>query len=173
MGGLRDSTKTMWKPKTMAALALVAALLLAGCGEGFARPPLGTPLPDPVPGDPWYGLEGNVLISDRDFFLSQDGVIDQIWIGFNRANEFQLFLDLHAKHGDVTGFSIGGRVIADGTAPLDFYFDPNTTVAAEVFAGATNTTLDQMKLDPAQFALNEPGLWNVPAVVEKVIDLIP
>ncbi len=173
MEGLRGSTLTMRKPKSIAALALAGALLLTGCGEGFARPPLGTPLPDPVPGDPWYGLEGNVLISDRDFFLSQDGVIDQIWIGFDRATEFQLFLDLHAKHGDNTGFNIGGRVIADVTAPLGFYFAPFTTVAAEIIPVGSDTTLDQMKLDPAQFALNEPGLWNVPAVVEKVIDLIP
>ena len=158
---------------SMMALTALAALLLAGCGDGFGRPPLGPLLPDPVPGDPWYGLEGNVLISDREFFLNRDGVPDQIWIGFNRAVEFQAFLALHAKHGDKLGFNIGGRVIADVTAPLGFYFDPNTTLAAEVFAEASNTTLDQMKLDPAQFALNVPGLWNVPAVVEKVIDLTP
>ena len=164
----------MLKLNTKAVLLLLGALFLAGCGELLNRPPLVGPLlPDPVAGDPWFGLVGNVLISDRDFSVNRDGAIDQIWIGFNRADQFATFLALRTKHGDKLKFNIGGRVVADVTAPLGFYFDPNTTLAAEVFAEATMTTLDQMKLDPAQFALNEPGLWNVPAVVEKVIDLTP
>ncbi len=141
---------------------LVAALLvslLVGCA--------GADSPDaPLPSDPRFGTAGNVLISDRG--RSNDLVIDRIWIGFHSQQEFQNFLALNQRFPR-GGFWIGGKVVARANLPLGFYFDPNTTGAAEVTIEAIQTTLDQIKADPNEFAKNIPGRWVVSATVERIV----
>src|SRR2546430_2630122 len=88
--------------------------------------PPGTP-PAPARCDPWNGTVCNVLISDRG--VDQDGVIDNLWIGFNFSQNWQNFLTLgqQAHLG-----CIGGQVVVDAKNPLGFYLDPNSAVGAEV-----------------------------------------
>ncbi len=133
--------------------------LLVGCAGEES-------LDSPLPGDPRFGTAGNVLISDRS--RSNDPVIDRIWIGFHSQQAFQEFLGLNQKFPG-GGFWIGGKVVAQPSLPLGFYFDPDTTEAAEVTIEAIQTTLDQMKANPNEFAKNVPGRWVVPASVERIV----
>jgi hypothetical protein len=141
-------------------LLAISSLLLLGCASGSIPAPPGAP-PSPVPSDPWYGTVGNVLISDRG--VDQDGVIDYLWIGFNSSQNWQNFSTLH-QQGHL-GW-IGGRVVVDAKNPLGFYFDPNTTVGAEVTAETFQTGLDAIKKNPAQFANGQN--WYVTPSIEKI-----
>ncbi len=46
---------------------------------------------------------------------------------------------------------------------LGFYFDPQTTYAAEVTIEAIQTTVDQIRANPVEFAKNPLGSWVIPA----------
>ena len=63
---------------------------------------------------------------------------------------------------------IGGRVVVDAENPLGFYFDPNTTVAAEITAEGEQTSLGAIKQNPTYFA-GFSWNWYVPAVTERVL----
>jgi|SRR2546422_3151909 len=150
-----------------AGLRLVATVLVAlttlelwGCAGGSMALPPGAP-PAPAPSDPWNGTVGNVLISDRG--ADQDGIIDYLWIGFNSSQNWQDFLTLR-QQGHL-GW-IGGQVVVDAKNPLGFYFDPNTTVGAEITAEGLQTALDFIKKNPAQFANGQ--YWYVPPSIEKI-----
>lgn len=139
-------------------LLALSALLLWGCAGDSSAPP-GAP-PNPVPSDSWYGTAGNVLISDRG--APGNGTIDYLWVGFNSSKNWQDFLTLRSQ-GHL-GW-IGGRVVVDASNPLGFYFDPNTTLGAEVTAEGLQTSLGAIKNDPSYYA---GGYWYVPPIIEKI-----
>lgn len=140
---------------------LVAMMVMcAGCGDGGntgGEPPL------PGRNDPAFGTVGNVLISDRLFNI--DGVSDELWIGFNRQQDWDRFVALNQE---MESHWIGGHLIADPHHHLGFYFDPNTTSAAEVTAETQQTIIDALKRNPQFFAEELPG-WDIPAIVEKIV----
>ncbi len=141
---------------TASLFALLLTILLS-CAEGSLPP---SAPPAPTPSDPWFGTAGNVLISDRG--LDSDGILDQIWIGFNSASNWQDFLALHQQHPN--GGWIGGVVVVEPRNPLGFYFDPNTVKAAEITAEMIQTSLDAIKKNPAHFA---NARWVVVPVTEQ------
>ena len=102
-----------------AGLRLLATVLLVfstsalwGCATGSMVLPPGTP-PAPARCDPWNGTVCNVLISDRG--VDQDGVIDNLWIGFNFSQNWQNFLTLGQQAH--LGW-IGGQVVVDAKNPI-------------------------------------------------------
>jgi hypothetical protein len=148
---------------TLLGLGLV---VLLGCGGGALPPniPPGAP-PVPTPSDPWYGTAGNVLISDRG--SDSDGILDFLWIGFNSPTKWQAFLVLHQQSPNA-GW-ICGRVVVDPKNPPGFYFDPETTGAAEATVEAIQTTLDFIKANPSSFAESGYG-WCVTPITESIRD---
>jgi hypothetical protein len=147
-------------------LRIVLVVVAAACGGDSGRHMGGSEIPPiPVAGDPDFGAVGHVLISDRGF--SVDGVLDQIWIGFDDQDEWETFLELHARLSN--GARVGGRLVADASAPLGFYFDPKTTRGAEVVAEGLEATLDFLKADPIGAEDTPFGAWFVPAVVEQIV----
>ncbi len=50
---------------------------------------------------------------------------------------------------------------------VGFYFDPRTTYVAEVTVEAIQTTIDQIKANPDEFATNSLGSWVIPAHVVR------
>lgn len=107
-----------------------------------------------------------MLISDR--FFDIDGMPDEVWIGFSRQQEWDDFLKLNelATREDFIPH-IGGEFVADTDHHLGFYFDPNSTSAAEVTLTDEQTVIDVLKRDP-QGAAQAPG-WFIPAVVERIV----
>ena len=156
---------TIKTPGLLAALAVALLSMLMGCGAAKSPPPSISPPPPPTSADAWFGTAGNVLISDRGF--DNDGKIDFIWVGFNSQTAWQNFLALHQNIPAPGGFWIGGIVVATSANAVGFYFDPNSTSSAEITAEVIQTSLDQIKSNPAQFAKNVPGRWVILAVVEQ------
>jgi hypothetical protein len=121
----------------------------------------------PPPGDPARGRAGNVLITDGP--LDIDGVHDEIWIGFNRQRwaDFLAFRERSLEDG--SGGRIGGHLVADPNHHLGFYFDPDTTSAAENSAETNQTAIDLLKRDPAQAEQLQSGGWLVPAIIVRIV----
>ena len=137
---------------------LLMSILASDCGGGASDVP--------PPNVPWAGSVGSVLIGEGN--LDSDHVPDHLWIGFNDAGSWQHFMDLHSAHTD---HMIGGRVVVSAQSSTGFYFDPTTTVAAEIVAEGASTTLDFIKADPVTFAnkgVGNPPLWYVPVFVEQI-----
>ncbi len=59
---------------------VMVLLLLVSCRVEFSTEP------KPNPADPWFGLEGNVLISDLGH--SADPFTDELWVGFDRPADW-------------------------------------------------------------------------------------
>ena len=122
----------------------------------------------PLPKGPGTGSAGSVLIGEGN--ADADHVTDTLWVGFNHAPSWQQLQDLRSKHGDNGTLWIGGSVVVDSSAPLGFYFNPDTTVGGEVTAEGAQTTLDFIKADPATFAhtgFGNPIIWYVPAFIQQ------
>jgi hypothetical protein len=141
-------------------------LVTLGCGSDHAGRTSDADIPAiPSAGDPAFGRVGHVLISDRG--ISQDAILDQIWIGFNDREAWEIFLALHERRGNA--HYIGGRLVADASQPLGFYFDPDTTQGAEFVAEGLQAGLDFLKADPTGAEETRFGAWFVPAIVEQVV----
>jgi hypothetical protein len=142
-------------------------LVCAACGDGGGGGTSGA-LALPTRDDPAFGSVGNVLISDR--LADIDGVRDEVWIGFNRQQQWDDFIALNQR-APQEGFipQIGGRLVADTDHHLGFYFDPDTTQAGEVTATGEQTILDALKRDPQGAAQTPFFGWFVPASVEQIV----
>lgn len=158
---MRTRVRSMYRP-----IVVVPLVLLIGCGVGSrtASPPsqvllpVGAP-PVPVPGDPWFGSEGNVLISDRQFNRPEG--ISYLWIGFNSREEWQKFLLLNQNFPN-QGF-IGGHVVVEPRNAAGFYFDPDTTLSAEAILDIFGTALVFIKQDPAFYAQFPDRFFVIPS----------
>jgi hypothetical protein len=160
----RDGTKPRRLAVT-AAVTLVLVLLVA-CGDDHAPSDRdGTPH-IPSQGDPAFGVRGNVLISDLP--ASKDASVDRVWVGFN--SQMALGVLVRLAEESPLGIWIGGRVIADLSHPLGFYFDPSTTVVGANEVGEQlRTSLDSIKADPKAAEESQPGRWMVRAAVEQIV----
>jgi hypothetical protein len=107
-----------------------------------------------------------VLVSDCGH--DTDGIIDYLWIGFNSNDNWQGFLNLNALY-PAEGFWICGQVMVLSSQPLGFYFNPDTTDAAEITIETIQTTIDQIKSDPARYAEGPITTWCIPATVEQIL----
>jgi hypothetical protein len=107
-----------------------------------------------------------VLVSDCGY--DSDGIIDYLWIGFDSNDKWQGFLNLNAQY-PAEGYWICGQVMVLSSQPLSFYFNPNTTSAAEITVEAIQTTIDQIKSDPAKYAEGPITTWCIPAKVEQTL----
>ena len=146
-------------------IALAAALI--GCGEGGASGDASSS-GEPQPGDPRFGSAGNVLV--RDPIRNADGSVDELWIGFNDEAKWQGLVGLADRLGEGSAPYVSGRVLVDEALPLAFYFDPNTTDAAEIVAEGRQTSIHAIKTNPAEFAANEPvGHWAVAGLIERLV----
>lgn len=145
-------------------LLAVLVILLSGCSDGHLKQtPPGVP-PPPTAADPWFGTAGNVLISDRNF--NKDGILDYLWIGFNSTTAWQNFQN-EVQQFPQGGFMIGGVVVPSSRTAVNFYFDPNTTITAEISIPEISTLLDGLKVDPTvtpQFSKT----WMIPVTIEQV-----
>ena len=148
-------------------LAFAVALFACGGGGGGGDSSDTSTPRLPVQGDPEFGSAGQVLGSDRG--RSNDEVVDQLWVGFNRHEQWNSYLQLKARleAEGVVPF-VGGRVVADPNHPLGFYFDPDTTAAAEVTSETVQITLEGLRNDPeGSAAAGHP--WFVGLVAERVV----
>jgi hypothetical protein len=110
-------------------------------------------------------VAGNVLGSDCGSDI--DGVIDYMWVGFNSNTNWQEFLNLYAKN---VGCWICGQVVVLPSQPLGFYFNPDTTAAAEVTIETDETSIDLIKRNPAYYA---GGQWCVGIKIEQTLASSP
>jgi hypothetical protein len=154
------SPQSCWWRASLLCFFILAA---SACGDAHTRAADGEPAL-PSRDDPAFGTAGNVLISDG--LLDFDGIRDELWIGFDRPDEWAAFLALHDRMPD-SGW-IGGRVVADDAHALGFYFDPATTSSAEVTAEGLQTALDGLKRAPSA-AAEAPHNWYVASIVEKIV----
>jgi hypothetical protein len=149
----------------LAAIVGCVVVLTGGCGDGGSGGGNAPRLP--AVGDPQRGTAGNVLVSDRG--RSVDEVLDQLWLGFSRPEEWSHYIeerDRLAAEGTVP--FVGGTVIADSKRPLGFYFDPATTSAAEVTAETFQTSLEALRSAPEAVAA-AGHRWFVPLVEERAV----
>ena len=117
------------------------------------------------PRHPTPGMERPVMFSFPTGSRPGGGTVHFLWIGFNSPTAWHGFLSLHSSMPN-TGW-IGGRVVADSATPLGFYFDPDTTVAAEITAEGLQTTLIDIGGNPYRYAGS--GLsWYVVPVTETI-----
>jgi hypothetical protein len=155
--------------------------LLSSCGGGQSTQPPNIPSPcsypvppdNPTSGDPWYGVAGNVLVSDCGY--DHDDIIDYLWIGFSSNTKWEGFLNLNARC-PAGGYFICGQVMALPSQPLGFYFNPDTTGTAEVTIPESVTSIDAIKSDPAKYAEGPRpfGLaWCISAKVERNLAFSP
>jgi hypothetical protein len=87
-----------------------------------------------------------------------------MWIGFSRQEIWDGFA-VETKHTMAAGggdiLQIGGKLVADPSHHLGFYFDPGTTEVAEVTIIEAQTSLDILKRNPEE-AARSPFLWFIP-----------
>ena len=70
---------------------------------------------------------------------------------------------------DGGGGWIGGHLVADPNHHLGFYFDPDTTSAAESSAETNQTGIDLLKRDPALAEQSQSGGWLVSAIIVRIV----
>ncbi len=150
---------------------LLLVMACAACGDGGSGGGSGGAGGNPAlprRDDPAFGSVGNVLISDR--FFDIDGMPDEVWIGFSRQEQWDDFLALNER-ATQGGFlpQIGGHLVADTDHHLGFYFDPNSTAAAEAVLVDEQTVIDVLKSDPQRAAQTSFPVWVIPASVEKIV----
>jgi hypothetical protein len=150
---------------------LLLVMVCAACGDGGSGGGSDSTGDDPAlprRDDPAFGSVGNVLISDR--FFDIDAMRDAVWIGFNRQQQWDGFIAVNQR-APQEGFlpQIGGRLIADASHHLGFYFDPDSTGAAEAVLTDEQTVIDVLKRDPQGAAQTPFFGWFIPASVEKIV----
>ena len=146
-------------------ITVFTSVLLLSCGGGPTTQPCPYTEGPPVPtsADPWYGVAGNVLVSDCGY--DTDGIIDYLWVGFSSNTNWQELLNMNTLH-PAGGFAICGQVVVLPSQPLGFYFNPDAMGAGDAIVQEAGTSIDQIKSNPAKFA---GGPWCVQVKVEQVV----
>ena len=126
--------------------------------------------PAPLPGDPRYGLAGQVFIEDScKSWYSEDEQLDCLWIGVDdptimdqiQANKFTAGMKV-----------IAGKIKADPTQIHGFYLDPSTISYLKGDYFDIVTSIDQVESDPAYY---EPGgaggkpEWGLPLDIRAIV----
>ncbi len=144
----------------LAVLAVMMAGLLAlalGCGSSSVS----IALDPPQPGDPAHGATAQVLITNYGL---------EIWVGVDSAATVEKL-----RSNEQTGKQewLIAAVVPESGHRFGFYFAPGDVDSQEVTIEAMQTTLSQIRADPAYFAAGGGG--NLPkwAVGAEVLAIDP
>jgi len=129
--------------------------------------------PAPLPGDPRYGLAGQVLIEDAcTSMFSEDHKLDCLWIGLDDPVVWDKILASNAT-GVGPVIVIAGEILADPSQSHGFYLVPSTI--SSYLRGIYDdnlTSIDQVESDPGYY---EPGgeggkpKWGLPLFIRAIV----
>lgn len=147
-------TTSLWR--IVGSAALIALLLAAAaCGSAGSI----NRVPPPDASDPARGAA-------RQAFVTNLGL--SMWIGIDDS---ETAAQVERNFQDGVQWWIGGEVVPDDTALHGFYFLPSTVFTAEVTIEANQTTIDQIRTDPAFYAPDGDGNLSAWVISGRILEL--
>lgn len=143
--------------------ALFLVLVCCGCGDAKG----------PNANAPWTGQVGNLLVSETA--TDQNDIREKFWVGFDSQSAWtQAKSNLQQSPSGV--IVLGGTVHPSSDTESSFYFEPATTVSAQILAPEWVVSIDQIKAAPQQYATTRAdaafpnGTWFVLVHVDQIVE---